>query len=144
MNQFTVLESQNRLNTTWKLKRQRMWWTMKAQWNPIRHSLTPKTRSGSSISSTRSPTRWSRGSRSISRYDQTLIHSNSISALMYATIFGNVSAMITRLYAGTTRYHSQMLNIKEFVKFHRIPNPLKQRLEEYFQVRGLSLPSNRP
>ena len=56
---------------------------------------------------------------------------------MYATIFGNVSAMITRLYAGTTRYHSQMLNIKEFVKFHRIPNPLKQRLEEYFQVRGL-------
>ena len=55
---------------------------------------------------------------------------------MYATIFGNVSAMITRLYAGTTRYHSQMLNIKEFVKFHRIPNPLKQRLEEYFQVRG--------
>ena len=60
----------------------------------------------------------------------------AVSALMYATIFGNVSAMITRLYAGTTRYHSQMLNIKEFVKFHRIPNPLKQRLEEYFQVRG--------
>ena len=30
-----------------------------------------------------------------------------------------------------------MLNIKEFVKFHRIPNPLKQRLEEYFQVRGV-------
>ena len=56
-------------------------------------------------------------------------------ALMYATIFGNVSAMITRLYSGTTRYHAQMLNIKEFVKFHRIPNPLKQRLEEYFQVR---------
>ncbi len=56
-------------------------------------------------------------------------------ALMYATIFGNVSAMITRLYSGTTRYHSQMLNIKEFIKFHHIPSPLKQRLEEYFQVR---------
>lgn len=54
---------------------------------------------------------------------------------MYATIFGNVSAMITRLYSGTTRYHSQMLNIKEFIKFHHIPSPLKQRLEEYFQVR---------
>ena len=53
---------------------------------------------------------------------------------MYATIFGNVSAMITRLYSGTTRYHSQMLNIKEFIRFHHIPNPLKQRLEEYFQV----------
>ena len=59
----------------------------------------------------------------------------SLAALMYATIFGNVSAMITRLYSGTTRYHSQMLNIKEFIKFHHIPNPLKQRLEEYFQVR---------
>eukprot|EP00094_Tigriopus_californicus_P011589 TCALIF_11194-PA protein Name:"Similar to KCNH7 Potassium voltage-gated channel subfamily H member 7 (Homo sapiens)" AED:0.27 eAED:0.27 QI:0/0.25/0.15/0.84/1/1/13/1136/795 len=55
------------------------------------------------------------------------------SALMYATIFGNVSAMISRLYSGTTRYHSQMLNIREFIKFHHIPSPLKQRLEEYFQ-----------
>ncbi len=54
---------------------------------------------------------------------------------MYATIFGNVSAMISRLYSGTTRYHAQMLNIKEFIKFHHIPSPLKQRLEEYFQVR---------
>ncbi len=53
---------------------------------------------------------------------------------MYATIFGNVSAMISRLYSGTTRYHAQMLNIKEFIKFHHIPSPLKQRLEEYFQV----------
>ena len=59
---------------------------------------------------------------------------------MYATIFGNVSAMITRLYSGTTRYHSQMLNIREFIKFHHIPNPLKQRLEEYFQVRTAERP----
>lgn len=57
-------------------------------------------------------------------------------ALMYASIFGNVSAIIQRLYSSTTRYHTQMLRVKEFVRFHQIPNPLRQRLEEYFQVGG--------
>uniref|UniRef100_A0A4W3HM20 Ion transport domain-containing protein n=1 Tax=Callorhinchus milii TaxID=7868 RepID=A0A4W3HM20_CALMI len=55
------------------------------------------------------------------------------SALMYASIFGNVSAIIQRLYSGTARYHTQMLRVKEFIRFHQIPNPLRQRLEEYFQ-----------
>lgn len=54
-------------------------------------------------------------------------------ALMYASIFGNVSAIIQRLYSGTARYHLQMLRVKEFIRFHQIPNPLRQRLEEYFQ-----------
>lgn len=52
---------------------------------------------------------------------------------MYASIFGNVSAIIQRLYSGTARYHTQMLRVKEFIRFHQIPNPLRQRLEEYFQ-----------
>ncbi|ESO87949.1 hypothetical protein LOTGIDRAFT_126829 [Lottia gigantea] len=56
-----------------------------------------------------------------------------IGSLMYASIFGNVSAIIQRLYSGTARYHTQMLRIKEFIRFHQIPNPLRQRLEEYFQ-----------
>ena len=51
-------------------------------------------------------------------------------ALMYATIFGKVSAMIVRLYSGTARYHSHLLSIKEFIVF----NPLKTRLEDYFHV----------
>ncbi|XP_059086068.1 potassium voltage-gated channel subfamily H member 2-like isoform X2 [Tigriopus californicus] len=54
-------------------------------------------------------------------------------SLMYASIFGNVSAIIQRLYSGTTRYHSAMQRVREFNKFYQIPNPLKQRLEEYFQ-----------
>lgn len=63
-----------------------------------------------------------------------LIYSSlSVSALMYASIFGNVSAIIQRLYSGTARYHAQMLRVKEFIRFHQIPNPLRQRLEEYFQ-----------
>nr|XP_060634021.1 potassium voltage-gated channel subfamily H member 7 isoform X8 [Anolis sagrei ordinatus] len=56
-----------------------------------------------------------------------------IGSLMYASIFGNVSAIIQRLYSGTARYHMQMLRVKEFIRFHQIPNPLRQRLEEYFQ-----------
>ncbi|XP_067825279.1 potassium voltage-gated channel subfamily H member 6-like [Heptranchias perlo] len=56
-----------------------------------------------------------------------------IGSLMYASIFGNVSAIIQRLYSSTARYYTQMLRVKEFVRFHQIPNPLRQRLEEYFQ-----------
>ncbi len=52
---------------------------------------------------------------------------------MYASIFGNVSAIIQRLYSGTARYHTQMQKVKEFIRFHQIPNVLRQRLEEYFQ-----------
>ncbi|XP_028674224.2 potassium voltage-gated channel subfamily H member 6a [Erpetoichthys calabaricus] len=56
-----------------------------------------------------------------------------IGSLMYASIFGNVSAIIQRLYSGTARYHTQMLRVKEFIRFHQIPSALRQRLEEYFQ-----------
>ncbi|KAL3315465.1 Potassium voltage-gated channel subfamily H member 7 [Cichlidogyrus casuarinus] len=56
-----------------------------------------------------------------------------IGSLMYAGIFGHVSAIIQQLYSGTARYHTQMLRVKEFIRFHQIPNPLRQRLEEYFQ-----------
>lgn len=52
---------------------------------------------------------------------------------MYASIFGNVSAIIQRLYSGTARYHTQLLRVREFIRFHQVPNPLRQRLEEYFQ-----------
>ena len=64
----------------------------------------------------------------------TILWLTFFSALMYASIFGNVSAIIQRLYSGTARYHSAMQRVREFNKFYQIPNPLKQRLEEYFQV----------
>uniref|UniRef100_A0A914WXQ3 Cyclic nucleotide-binding domain-containing protein n=2 Tax=Plectus sambesii TaxID=2011161 RepID=A0A914WXQ3_9BILA len=56
-----------------------------------------------------------------------------LGSLMYASVFGNVSAIIQRLYSGTARYHTEMSRLREFVRFHQIPNPLRQRLEEYFQ-----------
>ncbi len=67
--------------------------------------------------------------RSFSIHD---IHVFFSLALMYASIFGNVSAIIQRLYSGTARYQIQMLRVKEFIRFHQIPNPLRQRLEDYF------------
>jgi potassium voltage-gated channel Eag-related subfamily H protein 7 len=69
------------------------------------------------------------------RYDHQLEYiylSLLFLALMYASIFGNVSAIIQRLYSGTARYQIQMLRVKEFIRFHQIPNPLRQRLEDYF------------
>ena len=56
-----------------------------------------------------------------------------VGSLLYAMIFGNVSAIIQRLYSGSVRYHAQMTRVREFIRFHQIPNPLRQRLEEYFQ-----------
>ncbi|VDP09342.1 unnamed protein product [Soboliphyme baturini] len=56
-----------------------------------------------------------------------------LGSLMYASVFGNVSAIIQRLYSGTARYHIEMNRLREFVRFHKVPNPLRQRLEEYFQ-----------
>ena len=65
----------------------------------------------------------------------SLNHQNhNFSALFYATIFGNVSAIIQRLYSGTAKWHSQMQKVKEFTRFHQIPNPLRRRLEEFCQV----------
>ena len=54
-------------------------------------------------------------------------------ALFYATIFGNVSAIIQRLYSGTAKWHAQQAKVKEFARFHQIPNPLRRRLEEFCQ-----------
>ena len=64
--------------------------------------------------------------------DRLETYFSCVSALMYASIFGNVSAIIQRLYSGTARYQIQMLRVKEFIRFHQIPNPLRQRLEDYF------------
>uniref|UniRef100_A0A1I8ITY1 Cyclic nucleotide-binding domain-containing protein n=1 Tax=Macrostomum lignano TaxID=282301 RepID=A0A1I8ITY1_9PLAT len=56
-----------------------------------------------------------------------------IGSLMYASIFGNVAAIIQRLYSGSTRYHAHLMRVREFARFHQIPAPLRNRLEEFFQ-----------
>ena len=54
-----------------------------------------------------------------------------LSALFYAAIFGNVAAIIARLYSTTSRYHAQMQKVREFIRFYQIPSPLRQRVEDY-------------
>lgn len=44
-----------------------------------------------------------------------------LGSLMYASVFGNVSAIIQRLYSGTARYHTEMSRLREFIRFHQVP-----------------------
>jgi len=57
-----------------------------------------------------------------------------IAALMHAAIFGNVAAIIQKLYANRVRYHSRANEIKQFIRVHRIDQDLANRLEDYFHT----------
>ena len=56
------------------------------------------------------------------------------SALMHAMVFGNVTAIIQRMYARRTNYQQKIRDLKDFFRTHHIPKPLKQRMQEYFQT----------
>ena len=47
---------------------------------------------------------------------------------------GNVTAIIQRMYSRRSLYHSRMKDLKDFIRVHRLPRPLKQRMLEYFQT----------
>ena len=53
---------------------------------------------------------------------------------MHAAIFGNVAAIIQKLYANRVRYHSRANEIKQFIRVHRIEQDLANRLEDYFHT----------
>ncbi|KAL7047399.1 hypothetical protein ACKWTF_002890 [Chironomus riparius] len=57
-----------------------------------------------------------------------------IGALMHAVVFGNVTAIIQRMYARRSQYHSKWRDLKDFVALHQMPNELKQRMQDYFQT----------
>ncbi|CAM5138281.1 unnamed protein product [Natator depressus] len=57
-----------------------------------------------------------------------------IGALMHAVVFGNVTAIIQRMYSRRSLYHIRMKDLKDFIRVHRLPQPLKQRMLEYFQT----------
>lgn len=56
------------------------------------------------------------------------------SALMHAVVFGNVTAIIQRMYARRQQYQSKWRDLKEFIVLHQMPNELKQRMQDYFQT----------
>uniref|UniRef100_A0A8P4GFP4 Cyclic nucleotide-binding domain-containing protein n=1 Tax=Dicentrarchus labrax TaxID=13489 RepID=A0A8P4GFP4_DICLA len=57
-----------------------------------------------------------------------------VGALMYALVFGNVTAIIQRLYSRRSLYHTRMKDLKDFIRVHRLSQQLKQRMLEFFQT----------
>lgn len=53
---------------------------------------------------------------------------------MHAVVFGNVTAIIQRMYARRFLYHSRTRDLRDYIRTHRIPKPLKQRMLECFQA----------
>lgn len=57
-----------------------------------------------------------------------------IGALMHAVVFGNVTAIIQRMYARRSQYQTKLRDLKDFFKLHQIPKQLRQRMTDYFQT----------
>ncbi|XP_028991163.1 potassium voltage-gated channel subfamily H member 4-like [Betta splendens] len=57
-----------------------------------------------------------------------------IGALMHGLVFGNVTAIIQRMYSRRSYYHTRMKDLKEFTRVHCLPQQLKQRMLEYYQT----------
>ena len=53
---------------------------------------------------------------------------------MHALVFGNVTAIIQRMYARRATYHTKTRDLKDFFRTHHVPKPLKQRMQEFFQT----------
>ena len=69
------------------------------------------------------------------QYFLTLSSPFSVSALMHATIFGNVTALVARLYgARKSLYQTKWKDLKDFTILHSVPKNLKMRMQDYFQT----------
>lgn len=53
---------------------------------------------------------------------------------MHALVFGNVTAIIQRMYSRWSSYHTRTKDLKDFIRVHHLPQSLKQRMLEYFQT----------
>ncbi|XP_073944161.1 voltage-gated delayed rectifier potassium channel KCNH8-like isoform X7 [Choristoneura fumiferana] len=57
-----------------------------------------------------------------------------IGALMHAVVFGNVTAIIQRMYSRRSMYQSKWRDLKDFLIINQVPKELKQRMQDYFQT----------
>ncbi|XP_068629563.1 potassium voltage-gated channel subfamily H member 8-like isoform X4 [Battus philenor] len=57
-----------------------------------------------------------------------------IGALMHAVVFGNVTAIIQRMYSRRSMYQSKWRDLKDFLSLNQVPKELKQRMQDYFQT----------
>lgn len=70
--------------------------------------------------------------RAVSNFYRTFTF--SLAAIMHAVVFGNVTAIIQRMYARRSQYHSKWRDLKDFIVLHQMPSELKQRMQDYFQT----------
>ena len=66
-----------------------------------------------------------------------------ISALLFAAVFGNVSAIIYGHYSGTFKFRERMQSVKYFLGFHKVKGPLARKVKDYArhmwtQTKGIS------
>jgi hypothetical protein len=64
-------------------------------------------------------------------------------ALLFAAVFGNVSAIIYGHYSGTFKFRERMQSVKYFLGFHKIKGPLARKVKDYArhmwtQTKGIS------
>ncbi|KAK3595923.1 hypothetical protein CHS0354_032430, partial [Potamilus streckersoni] len=52
-------------------------------------------------------------------------------ALLYATIFSNVTTIFQQFYASFARYHDMLKSVREFMKLHDVPKSLSERVMDY-------------
>ncbi|CAN8029332.1 unnamed protein product [Ixodes persulcatus] len=57
-----------------------------------------------------------------------------IGALMHAVVFGNVTAIIQRMYARRSQYQTKLRDLKDFFRLHQLPKQLRQRMMDFFQT----------
>lgn len=57
-----------------------------------------------------------------------------LGALMHAVVFGNVTAIIQRMYSRRSLYQSKWRDLKDFITLQAIPKELKRRMQDYFQT----------
>lgn len=66
-----------------------------------------------------------------------------IGGLLFAAVFGNVSAIIYGHYSGTFKFRERMQSVKYFLAFHKIKGPLALKVKDYArhmwtQTKGIS------
>ena len=53
---------------------------------------------------------------------------------MHAVVFGNGTAIIQRMYSRRSLYQTKWRDLKDFLELHKIPDELKQRMQDFFQT----------
>ena len=52
-------------------------------------------------------------------------------ALLYASIFGNVTTIFQEFTSNTARYHEVLNSVREFMKLHQVDKQLAERVVDY-------------